>query len=128
MHDGLEHEQQQKYAVVKREDAEGAAHIKSPGAMGVIAGVEKNSGNQKSGENKKDIDPRPSPGELVVVLREDHEKSDRAQAVKRGKERAIFRLSGFRIPGDWQLIGQEQTLNSRLYLGIPDGIFASILS
>jgi len=91
MEDGPGKDHGEQDAVVKREDSQGTANVEVANAMGVVAGVEEDAGDEKAGEDEEEVDPGPAVGELEVVLEEDEKESDGAEAVERRIKGTIFR-------------------------------------
>src|SRR3984885_3659624 len=56
MHRSAEEQKKNEKAVVKREDAESAAGVEGLEEMGDVQGVEQDTGDQKAGEHKEEID------------------------------------------------------------------------
>ena len=103
-----QHDERQKDdQVVERKDAERAASVEAGEVALAVAGADENTGDQESGQHEKDVHARPSEQdeerrprfrrrmrvENRVVVQQDEDDGDAANAIKSGRVRKHVRSS-----------------------------------
>jgi hypothetical protein len=90
----VEQKREQQHRVVQRKDPECATNVEVAEPVRCFASVVENAGDEESGENKKNVDPDPSPAQLTwvidIVLAEDEQDCYRTKAIERGVEAFVF--------------------------------------
>jgi hypothetical protein len=94
MKQGAEQKRQQQHAVVQRKDPECATNVEVAESVRSISSVVENARDEESGENKKDVDPCPSPTQLArmmdIVLAENEQHRNGPKAIERRIEALVF--------------------------------------
>src|ERR1035437_11085469 len=98
--DGVDQRQHQEHRVIQRKDTQCAPNIEVPDAMQLVARIEKDAGNQETGENEKNIDAGPSPWHFQIVVPKDHQERDGAQTIQRREISAVCRARLLCVPAN----------------------------